>query len=380
MIVVAKIGWGRYHSQEGPFFGGTIKTPIAERIDSFAKKVLSITAAAEGGHYDAINMYDSGLLSVGAMQFIDVAPQFGVTRMLGEVAEKCGLEPLLEALQPALNLSNANFLKVGNDWRFSTNAQPVTTVRQQRELFFGDAQGNTFGSFNEGKKNRAKTWAACMANVWYIPGAVEAQSEYCLRRLMSDFTWGSLRAELFNVNVVDDGYVGATRALLLAYAVNAPAIVVKRYEIAKNNSKSKFSPDWCLEVLRDVVVNGGIDVWKARWSAKMPLVERAFGVKLPTYAGLVARSWAVTAPTSPPLPSVPVVPVFMTPDLQPWVVLEDLSVVPTPESSPIPSEPSIPSTPPSLDVVVRPNGGIVEIIMGFIKIMMEVVLRALGRR
>jgi len=372
MISVSQIGWSRYRSQEGPFFGGTIKTPIAERTDSFAKKVLSITAAAEGGHYDAINMYDSGLLSVGAMQFIDVAPQFGVSRMLGEVAEKCGLEPLLEALQPALNLTNANFLKVGNDWRFSMNAQPVTTVGQQRELFFGDAQGNTFGSFNEGKKNRAKTWAACMANVWYIPGAVEAQSEYCLRRLMKDFTWGSLRTELFNVNADDNGYVGATRALLLAYAVNAPAVVVKRYETAKNNGKPKFSPDWCLEVLRGIVVDGGVDVWKARWGAKMPLVERAFGVKLPTYAGLVARSWQVAspAPTPPPLPVV----VEPAPDLQPWVVLED----PTPDPVPVPTPP-VPPTPPAPIVVVRENKGIVEVVMAFVKIIAEVIARAFGR-
>lgn len=368
MITVAQIGWSRYHNQEGPFFGGdfkALKVPPADREDTFAKKVLAITAAAEGGSWSSINMYDSGLISVGAMQFIDVAPQFGVTRMLGEVAEQCGLELLLEALKPALDLSNATFEKLNTGWSFVAHNDVVHTAAQQKELYFGDANGNTFGSFNEGKKNRAKTWAACMANVWYIPGAVEAQSEYCLRRIMSDFTWGSLRTELFNVDASGDGWVGATRAMLLAYAVNAPAIVVKRYESVKNNGKTRFSPEWCLEVLRGVVVDGGVDVWRARWGAKMPLVERAFGVKLPTYAQLVARSWIVNVPPPTPVPDP-------TPEPTPAPVVDPLTPVdpPTPEPTPDPAP-----------IVVAPSSrGIFDVLMMFVKLLMEVVSRAFSKR
>lgn len=104
----------------------------------------------------------------------------------------------------------------------------------------------------------------------------------------------------------------------------------------------------------------------------MPLVERAFGVKLPTYAGLVARSWQVAppAPTPPPLPVV----VEPAPDLQPWVVLED----PTPDPVPVPTPP-VPPTPPAPIVVVRENKGIVEVVMAFVKIIAEVIARAFGR-
>ncbi len=378
MIAVSQIGWSRYHNQEGPFFGGDfkqLKVPPADRTDTFAKKVLAITAAAEGGSWSSINMYDSGLVSVGAMQFIDVAPQFGVTRMLGEVAEKCGLEPLLEVLKPALDLSNATFEKLTAGWSFTAHSEVVHTVAQQKELYFGDANGNNFGSFNEGKKNRAKTWAACMANVWYIPGAVEAQSEYCLRRLMADFTWGSLRSELFNADVDGDGWVGATRAMLLAYAVNAPAVVVKRYDAVKNNAHAKLSPEWCLEVLRGVVVDGGVDVWKARWAAKMPLVERAFGVKLPTFANLAARVWGGLPPPVPTPAPPPPAPTPPTPPDPPVPVVED-----APPFVPPAPEPAPPAPPPDPSIVVRPNGGAVELIMSFVRLIVEVIARAMGRR
>jgi dihydrofolate reductase len=72
--------------------------------------------------------------------------------------------------------------------------------------------------------------------------------------------WGNLKSELFAPGVSDDGYLGATKAMLLAYAVNAPAVVVKMYDSGKSNGKEKFSAAWCLELLRHVVTNGGIDL------------------------------------------------------------------------------------------------------------------------
>lgn len=385
MIAVSQIGWSRYHNQEGPFFGGDfkqLKVPAADRTDTFAKKVLAITAAAEGGSWSSINMYDSGLVSVGAMQFIDVAPQFGVCDMLGEVAEKCGTFELNQALDPAMSGRNVMFFKTtSGKWRFSLSGKTVDSAALQKELFFGDANGNAFGSFTDAKRQIAKTWAACMANVWYIPGAVEAQSEYCLRRLMADFTWGSLRSELFNADVDGDGWVGATRAMLLAYAVNAPAVVVKRYDVAKNNAHAKLSPEWCLEVLRGVVVDGGIDVWKARWGAKMPLVERAFGVKLPTYANLAARAWGGLPPPIPapaPPPVAPTPPTPPTPPDPPAVVVED---APQPVDPPAPEpDPAPPAPPPDPSIVVRSNGGALELIMNFVRLIMEIIARAMGRR
>lgn len=373
MISVSQIGWSHYKGHEGPFFGGDfqqLRVPAAERDDSFARKVLAITAAAEGGSWSSINMYDGGLVSVGAMQFIDVAPRFGVVDMLGEVAERCGADAVVAALRPALDASGAMFFKTpSGKWRFSLSGVTVSTIAQQNVLYFGDAAGNATGSYTDAKRLHAKTWAACMANVWYIPGAVDVQSEYCLRRVMTDFTWGRLQTEMFSQNEEYDGWLGATKAMLLAYAVNAPAIVVKMYDSGRVNSYPQFSPEWCLELLRHVVVNGGVDVWRARWSAKVPYVEKAFGVKLPTYNQLVNRAWV--APTPPlPLPTPPVV------DPQPEPTPEP-TPEPQPQPTPLPPEPN-----PQPPVVVDPSGWskMFELALTFVRMFMEVFARVLGKR
>lgn len=290
-VSVSRIGRSVYRAFEGPFFGGTIKVPIVGKSASFSEKVLSLTAAAEGGSWNAVNMYDSGLISVGAIQFIDIG--FAQTDMVGFAAEQLGTELVLDALKPALVLCNVTFAKRANGkWRFAfANGEIVDTLYEQKMLYFGDAGGNALGSYNEAKWLRAKTWAAAMASMWEIPGATKAQCDFTLPRLMRDFVWGQLKTDLFTGEQPESGYVGALRAMLLAFAVNAPAVVIGRYANVRNNG-AYGTPEWCLRVLRGVVVGAGIDVWPARWKAKISLVEKMFDVTLPTYAELVAGSWS----------------------------------------------------------------------------------------
>jgi len=289
---LSQIGWGTYRSFEGPMYIGNIKVPMASYESTFAQKVLSITAAAEGGHYNAINCYDAGLVSVGAIQFID-AGQFNVCNMIGKVADYCGLEKINEIFDPVFKLTNAKFIKINpTSWRFYHPQHGIiSTANQQKLLYFGDSNGNAKGTFDDKKKTLAKTWAMCFANVWTIPGSIEIQTDFTKEKLMSGFVWGNLKTELFSGTQEDTGIVGATRALILAYAVNSPAVVVKQYDIGKKNSHEKFSEQWCYEVLREIVVGGGVDVWKARWSAKKPYVDTMFHVSLPTYNELLNRTW-----------------------------------------------------------------------------------------
>lgn len=376
MITLSQVKWTKYRNFEGPVFVGNMPVPGANVQSPFHAKVLAITAAAEGGGFNATQMWDSGLLSVGAIQFID-AGTFNVCNLLGEVADKCGLHLLLEKLQPALDMCNATFAK-GDDgkWRFSQNGVRVTTTAAQKMLYFGDMSGNTLGTFTDAKRLRVKTWVVCMANVWDIPGATDVQMEFTLRNLKSGFVWGTLRSELFAPNVSEEGYVGATKAMLLAYAVNAPAVVVKMYDAARNNGKTKFSAEWCLQVLRHVVMNGGIDVWKSRWGAKLPYIEAAFGVKFPTYAQLASGTWTITVPIVPtPEPaSEP------EPESDPVVEESEPAPVepePTPEPTPKP-EPVPEPVPAPLVVPQAPQW--VTIVLSFVKVLIEVLARALGKR
>ena len=284
--------WGKYGQFEGPFYMGTLKVPEASQNDNFVKKILTITTSAEGGAFDAINMYDSGLLSVGAIQFID-AGQFHVANMFGRIAD-VNYDALISKLKPALDICKCSFQKQPDgQWRFVfDNGKPVVTTVQQKILYFGDANGNLSGTFSKDKIDRSKTWTSVAADVWTIPGAIDAQLAYTFERIVKDFTWGSLRKELFVDNLDETGLIGLTKAFLVGFAINSPAAVMGRYEKARNNKYEKYSDDWCFQVLKDVVVGAGIGIWKARWNSKIKFTQKCFGLSMPTFEQLSAGDWS----------------------------------------------------------------------------------------
>lgn len=376
MVTPSQIGWSRYHSNEGPFFGGVVKVLEAPRAASFAERVLSLTASAEGGHYDAINMYDSGLVSVGAIQFID-AGSFQVADMLGAVADELGPIYVQKALAPAMDMSNAMFFKTATGvWRFSLGGVTVTTKDLQKRLYFGDSAGNAVGSYTDAKRLRAKTWAACMANVWADPRAVAVQVRFTLPRLISGFVWNELKKDLFTGDQPEYGWIAATRAVLLSYAVNSPATVVKRYAASRSNGHAFGSPEWCLAVLRGVIAGSGIDVWPARWKAKRPLVKSMFGVTLPSYTQLANGTWDPPLPADDDPEPAPVPTPTPPPEPEPAPVP---SPVPEPEPLPEPTPPPPPPPDPAPIVVAPPSGAFATLVQ-LVKMMMEVIARVLGRR
>jgi hypothetical protein len=374
MISVSQIGWSRYHDREGPFFGGNIKVGVVDRTAPFADRVLSLTAAAEGGGWNSINMYDSGLVSVGAIQFID-AGSFQVTDMLGAVADSLGVDYVLSVLKPALDICNATFSKIENKWRFSINGQIVNSLALQKQLYFGDLEGNKFGSFNEIKRLRAKTWAACFANIWFDPRTITVQTNFTLPRLINGFVWNELKKDLFVGDQPEDGWVGATRALLLAFAVNAPAVVVKRYAACRSNGKSFGTPEWCLSVLRGVIIGSGIDVWPARWVAKQPLIKKLFGVSLPSYNQLSSGKWepllpADVLPTQIIIEEEKIIPEIIpvqdsSKDIKEEIREADAELIPIQENNLLPDP----------IIVTRPSGAF-ETLIRFVMIMIEVITRA----
>jgi hypothetical protein len=321
-------------------------------------------------------MYDTGLVSVGAIQFID-AGSFQVTDMLGAVADELGVDYINAALKPALDLTNTSFIKVGNAWRFSFNntSTVVNTKDTQKQLYFGDTNGNTLGSYDDTKRLRAKTWAACLANVWADPHAVAIQSHFTLPRLISGFVWNELKQDLFTGDQPEDGWIGAVRAMLLSFAVNAPAIVVKRYAACRSNGLPFGSPEWCLAVLHGVVVGAGIDVWPARWVAERALVKRMFGVTLPTYVQLTSGVWDPPLPAEDPTPAPPQPAPDPTPKPDPHPTPpEPTPIPPTPDPPPLPPNPG-----PLPAPIVAPASGAFAILVQLVKMMMEVIARVLGK-
>lgn len=316
---------------------------------------MAVVTAAEGGHYDAINMYDAGIVSVGLIQWIN-AGQHSVDAMLGRVATDCGIDKVLGPLKPALELSKATFKKTpAGTWRFhDANGVPVETNAQQRALFFLGCGPK--GSWNANAKLHAKVWAAAFANIWVDPGARKAQVDYTVPRLKG-FLFSNLQKELYDGNP-DTGWYGAIRAAIISYGVNLPSPTAKLYNAFIASTKlKKWSSDWCIALLQHVTFQSKQHHWLLRYNSIRPVLEKLWGVKLPkttrelsvwkpTGADVPATLTETTKPVPPPEPKKPEPPPVVIPEPEPEpIVVEPVQPVepePQPEPQPVPP----PSPPP----------------------------------
>lgn len=286
--------WGSYRDREGCFHLGTLKVEAPKSDAPFAEKVVALVAAAEGGAWNSMNMYDSGLLSLGAIQFIDSAPQFFVTDMLDSLSKKIGEDAVRSMIQPALQLVNAEYKMepVSGKYKYFIDGKVVATKLQQNILYFGDSTGNVKGTFDAVKKKICRTWGSCIMNLMTLPGAIDVQAEYTYKRILTTFLWGKAKP-LFNTpGLAEYGWQAAIRALVVSYAVNSPATAMRRVDafVAKT-TEAPWTPIWCLEMLRAVAVDGGIKIWSDRYKSQITATKNIFGVELPSWNDLVARSW-----------------------------------------------------------------------------------------
>ena len=243
------IAWGSYKNYEGPFFRGTIKYTLPDQLTE-AHRRLRVLTATEGGAYDAINMYDRCVVSVGLIQWCE-GRYFLVSKLLHAVAEQVGPEVVINAMKPALDLCCAEFRKnARGQWRFHwTDARgEVDSLEKQQQFFLGC--NGLKGSWSATAKMRARLWASCMANVWQDPRARGVQAKYTADR-MTAFLMRESRAILWDKSVDDSGWSGMIRAAYLSYAGNLPAVANKHLQIAVGRLKSpKWSPNWCIGVLK----------------------------------------------------------------------------------------------------------------------------------
>lgn len=275
---------------------------------SFTEKLLAVTVSAEGGTYDAINMWDTGICSVGLIQFIDVAPQFGVCNLLGAVADSCGIESVVLPLDEALKMSGASFKRNNlGQWRFFLGSSEVKTAEQQKQLYF--CGSNSLGTVSAEAKLRARTWAAGLASIWQNENARQVQVDFTLPKLNS-FSFGDGRKILLEdpAETSLEGWPGAVKAFYMAYAVNLPTRASQMVaQAAKTSTYTKWSPEWCLDVMYTFLAYGNVGVWKERYNSKRPWLEKMFGVVLPKdVPTLLRRDWIKIPPLVAVQPTLPV--------------------------------------------------------------------------
>lgn len=279
MTKISEIYWGSYQMYEGPYFKGKIPYKTPKSLQDY-DKLLAVITATEGGHYDAINMYDRMILSSGLIQWGE-AGIFAVSNMLGEVCNAGHPNMVLEPLSHVLNDCNAEFKKNPKGvWRFFLGGKEVTTVAQQQLLFLG-CDGHK-GSWTPEAKMRAKAWAAAVASIWENPDAQEIQRKYTSSRLLL-FSMRESKEVLFNDNLPHEGWVGAIKAIYLSFAANLP-------KVANDMLAStvfvgpKWSESWCISLIKRLTFGPNIAIYPRRYDAIRPVVESIYGIQLPKNA------------------------------------------------------------------------------------------------
>lgn len=280
MTVAGQIGWGKYGGYEGPLFWGSAPVRLSD-TPTDAEKVLQVVTSTEGGKWNAVNMYDRMIISVGAIQWGE-AGMFGVSDMLGVVAER---DPsLLDPLSAAMG-SGVEFKKNGSGhWRFFVAGVEVTTLAQQQHLFLGSSNGHE-GTWDDGSKALAREWAAGMANVFEQVEAQKAQAEFTLGRLRA-FAFKEAQAILWGSDeaLPNKGWVGALRAAYLSFAANLPAVANAQIQKAPVAGLTKWSPEWCVAILRQLTFGPNIAIYPGRYNSIRPVIEKLYGVDLPDFA------------------------------------------------------------------------------------------------
>jgi len=278
MVSISDIGWASYKQYEGPFFRGTTWFHLPSNPTD-AQRLVAVTSSTEGA-FDSINSYDRAIISVGILQLAEI--YYLTSTLLGKIAERD--LALLDPLKPALAQASAGFkLNSKKQMRFFLKGGEVTSTTQQQRLFHLRSNGLK-GSWDEESKNYAKLWAASIANVLVQDTAIKVQLEFSAKRIQS-FALPSARRILWGDELPSAGWIGALRAGFLSFAVNLPAVASKHLDTAlKTAPGSKWSPDWCIHVLKELTFGPKIAIYPHRYNAIRPVIEKLYGVDLPDFA------------------------------------------------------------------------------------------------
>lgn len=286
LVTHSQVSWSSYLDREGPYFRGVKQFKLKEN-PSDIERALAVTVAVESGHYDAVNMYDIGIVSLGLIQWIEYK-QFSVSRMLGEVADALGPSSVIVPLAGCLDTSRATFTKnASGKWLFHVDGVDVDTPEKSSSLFLSCS--GLKGTWTAAAREHAKAWAAGLANVWSSDEACDIQMNKTASRLMN-FALSGAKKELF----LDDswqGWKGALKTAYLSFAVNNPVAANSQVVVAAAASKhEKWSEGWCLDVIRRMTFGPGIVIYPIRYNAIRPVIESLWNVKMPKNAVELSES------------------------------------------------------------------------------------------
>ena len=304
VVNIKDLSWGSYGGYEGcAYYGRNFYT--ATPADDFNTKCFAVVASSEGA-LSSVNMYDRGIISVGAIQWTELTDN-KVSEMIGFVAQEYGVELVMKHLKPALDMSGATFRQnAAGKYRFFIGSVEVRGETFARQLFCGGS--GRVGTWTDASRLQARTWCAAVATLFQDPDAMRGQIDFTSPQLRPRFITPTVAGLLFGPDSSEVGWSGAVKAFAVAYGVNLPAIVSRVIPLVVASSKyPKWSREWSLDVIKGLVFLSGIKIWPARYNANRPLIEKLFGVELPkTAIELSQAAWRTVDPATvvtPPPPS-----------------------------------------------------------------------------
>jgi hypothetical protein len=280
-VSIHQIGWSSYDVYEGPFFRGTSRFTYPSS-PTFSDQILAVITATEGGAWNAINMYDRCICTVGLIQWCE-GGQYSVSDMLGMIYAR---DPkLLDPLTPMMRVSGVLFKRnARGNWRFHfVDARgEVDRVEEQRQLFLLNSTGRK-GSWDDKSRNHACGWAAALASVFENQAAIAIQRDYTVPRLFG-FALPFAKRHLDAAPQNDIGR--AFTAAYLSFAANNPTKAEQALRVATQTwvGKSPYTQEWLVHVLERLTFHSGITIYPYRYNAIRPILESLFHLDLPDIA------------------------------------------------------------------------------------------------
>jgi len=281
MIDIKNIGWASYDVYEGPFYLGQSKFKLPDN-PALPDKILATITATEGGSWNAVNMYDRCIVTVGLIQWCE-GGQYSVSDMLGVAAERS--ESLIAPLSNVMREAGVEFKKnaKGRYRFFFRDARgEVDRTDEQQQLFLrGSGRKNTWTDSN---KAWAKSWAAALADVYAEPNAIQTQRDYTVPRLYGFALPTAL--ELFKEPEAKGSPIGqAFICAYLSFAANNPARADASLKDAIKTWNTQngpvWSPRWFNHVLERLTFASGVTIYPHRYDSIRPVLEKLFGIDIP---------------------------------------------------------------------------------------------------
>lgn len=270
-----EVRWGKYDKFEGPWCPGDVPFTLSKQ-PSLDERILATITATEGGKWNAVNMYDRCICTVGLIQWCE-AGQFSVSDMIQKFLDVGGN---IDALRPVMEWGGLEFKKHEGKGRFWMGGKVVTQFEQSK-LFRLNSDGK-IGNWDANSQRYAKLWTSSLAKLFAIPLCIETQRKFTIARVRNYFTLNESKEWI--QRAVSEGTPGADAFICgyLSFAANNPtwAYAALKDGLSKTTAEP-FSTDWLVTIFDSLTWHPNVSIYPHRYNKIRPVLETMFGIDLP---------------------------------------------------------------------------------------------------